>query len=399
MGQSNRRKLRRRRKKARADEVKKPFLLRLLKATPVLLLATVLTFVLSQVGALQKLETTALDVQTRLLATAPDSEVAIVRITDDDYRDANLFKNKSPLDPTVLKKLIEAISRGGPRAIAVDIDTSAAQFAAMEVPQNDPPIVWGRTAVFSNKEENFYLLDVLGSQQQPSGLIILKLDPDGAVRRYQRIFSAKKIPFPSLAWQVLKRKPDPRIANLPEDAKERFIKFASYPNNTHPISLPASQVLSMADEEGWKTDGPLKDKIVLLGGDYAAQDEHNTPVGWMLGVEVWAHVIDTELRGGGHLPAGRIVIAVLQILDGLVLLILFQLYRMSRAVLISILSIPLLSLLCSLIAFWSLAQWAYFLPVLLAVLLQQVCDRLKDMRKRLALEGVQTVQGVQADKE
>jgi len=393
MGQTNRRRLRRQRKKARVDEAKKPFLLRLLKATPVLLLATVLTFVLSQVGALQKLETTALDVQTRLLATAPDSEVAIVRITDEDYRDAKLFKNKSPLDPTILKKLIEAIRRGSPRAIAVDLDTSAAQFATMEVPQYNPPIVWGRTAVFSNKEQKFYLFEVLGSQEQPSGLIVLKLDPDAAVRRYQRLFSTKKAPFPSFAWQVLKQKPDPRIAKLPEDSEERFIKFANYPDNTHPISLPASQVLSVSEEEGWKTNSPLRDKIVLLGGDYAAQDEHNTPVGWMLGVEVWAHVIDTELQGGGPQPAGRVVIAVLQILNGLVLLVLFQLYRLGHAVLISILSIPLLALLCSFIAFWSLAQWAYFLPVLLAVLLQQVYDQLKDMRKRLALEGVETAQG------
>ena len=36
------------------------------------------------------------------------------------------------------------------------------------------------------------------------------------------------------------------------------------------------------------------DRIVLVGGDYAAQDEHDTPAGWMLGTAILAQVVETD---------------------------------------------------------------------------------------------------------
>jgi len=271
----------------------------------------------------------------------------------------------------------------------------------MELPGAWPPIVWARTGVFSNKERNFYLQDVLGGKEPtpPSGLITLKEDVDGVVRRYQRVYAAKQgSVFPSFPWAVVKQLANERVGNLRETEEELFINFAAGPKDSFRVGLPASHVLSLADSQGWQEESPIKDKIVLLAGDYAVQDEHKTPLGWMLGAEVLAHVIETELQGGGRRPASRGVIAALQVFDGLALLLLFHLYRLRTAVLLSLLSVPILAMLCSLLASRSLSQWTYFGPVLIAVLLQQLYERVRDYKKQMLVETYDIVTETTPDK-
>ena len=346
------------------------------------LAAVVATLILGRVGVLQQLETAALDFQMRLRAPAAPSQVAIVRISDDDYR--NLFESRSPLDAGRLQKLLEAIALGKPKAIGIDIDTSASQFQDLPVSLGTPPIVWARNGIFSNRDGRFHLQNVLGGKQPapPSGLAVLREDADGVVRRYQRVYPTNDDnAFPSLPWAMVSK----LGSQLSGTQQELFINYVRTGDGSGRVNLPASHVLELANSQGWQTDGPLKDKIVLLGGDYAVQDEHQTPVGWMLGVEVLANVIETELQGGGTRPASRAVIGLLQVFDGLALLLLFQLYRLRTAFLFSMLSVPVLAVLCSLAASGSLAQWSYFAPVLLAVLLQQLYERMKDYKKEMLL--------------
>jgi len=388
MNSRERRKLRRKRRKE--QETKSSFWVRLLRAVPFFLISAVLTFLLSQAGTFTKLESTTLDLQMRLQESRAESEVAIVRITNEDYK--NLFGGKSPLKPEQLQSIINAIALGKPRAIGIDIITSAPEFRNANFSSN-VPLIWARTAVYSNRDKNFYLNDVLGGREPvpASGLVMLKEDSDGVLRRYQRLFKTEKDKVPSFSWAVLKQA-NSAPANLPENEEEFFINFAGNPEFTNRISLPASSVLQMASGEGWQMDSPIKDKIVLLGGDYAVQDEHNTPLGWMLGVEVSANVIETELQGGGSRPANRYVIGFLQLFDGLVLLLLFHFLSFKKAVGTSLLAILPLSAICSLLTYASLGYWAYFAPILLAVLIQQIYDRLKDYRKELAISAVEKIE-------
>jgi CHASE2 domain-containing sensor protein len=127
----------------------------------------------------------------------------------------------------------------------------------------------------------------------------------------------------------------------------------------------------------------IKNKIVLLGGAYKASDEHDTPFGWMLGVDILAHTIETELNGGGLKPAPKSAIILLEIFDGFVLLFLFQRFRFGKAILLGVVAIPILSMTCSLIAFRSVAFWAYFAPILVAILVQQLWEQAKEYRKTL----------------
>lgn len=357
---------------------KDPFWRRSIKALPVIAIGILLTFIFSNAGLLRKLETTALDTTMRLRRSRTDSEVAIVRITDDDYK--ALFGRKSPLDPNQLKNILEAIAIGKPKLIAVDIDTSSPEFKEMPLPAA-PTIVWARNGVYSKIKREFYVFDVLGARQPtpPAGVVLLKQDDDGAIRRYTRLCKTSQGLMPSFPWAVIKQIQNEKTRALTESEDELMADYAG----SIRVNLTAQDVLDLAKTEGYQENGILKDQIVLLGGDYAVQDEHDTPVGWMLGVEALARMIETELEGGGLRPANTFTILLLEVLDGFVLLVLFRVLSLGKALLTALVALPVLSLSCSLAAFWSLAHWAYFVPILTLVFFHQAYQHGKDYFKKL----------------
>jgi CHASE2 domain-containing sensor protein len=365
---------------------------RVLKAAPAVVVAVILTFILSRSGFFRQLETYALDTQVRLQSAQQESDVAIVRIDDDDYE--TLFHAKSPLDPAALTKIINAIALGKPRVLGIDIDTSTQDFRDFHLQPGWPPIIWARNGSFSNREGKFHAQRVLGGQDPPpaSGLVVLKLDADSAVRRYARLCATEHGQVPAFPFAVAQSyQGQAAKRNAGED--ELFINFAGDREGSHRQHFTAAQVLSLSDGLGWQTDSPIKDKIVLLGGAYTSSDEHETPLGWMLGVEILAYTIETELHGGGMRPASGITITVLGGIIGLVLLLLFQHFTPTKALLLSFPVILLLGMVCSLLTFRTIAFWAYFTPIPLAVLVQEGYVQARDYRKRLVKQLYEGVLG------
>lgn len=385
---ARKRKDRRRPRRSPAKGKKESLWRRFVKELPIIGVAILLTFFFSSGGLLRKFETTALDVMMRLRHRRSFSEVAVVRITDEVYQ--NHFGGQSPLDPAKLQGLIEAIALGRPKLIAVAIDTSAPAFKAMQIPLG-PQIVWARDGVYSNIENRFRLFDVLGGRepQPPAGVVVLMKDDDGVVRRYTRLCRTDKGVVPSLPWAVVKQLSDGRTKALKESDEELLVEYV----RSNRVNFPADVILDHAADEGYQTDGPLKDKIVILGGDYAAQDEHDTPLGWSLGSEVLAQMIETELQGGGRSPASTPAILLLEVVDGFILLVLFRVLSWGKALLVGAFALPLLALLCSLVAFWSLAHWAYFVPILLLVFFHQLYERGKEYFKKLPDEVAGSLRG------
>jgi CHASE2 domain-containing sensor protein len=357
---------------------------RTFKSIPAVLIGVVLTFALSRSGFFRQLETYALDTQVRLQGGAEDSDVAMVHIDDEDY--ATLFHEKSPLDQAILQKIISAIAAGKPRVIAVDIDTSAPEFQDIHPAQDWPKVVWAQNGNFSNIDGKYHLTQLLGQRQPPvlSGLVIMQLDADGAIRRYPRLCQTDHGNLESFPWAVAKefdplevaKRPPPSTAGL-------FIKFAGDKEGSHRLHFTASRILELADGPGWQSESPIKDKIVLLGGAYEAKDEHDTPLGWMLGSEALAYAIETELHGGGLSPPSPILITILGGIAGVALLLLFQHFTPPKAFLISLFAIPILGMSGSLMTFKTMAFWAYFVPIPLAVLGQEIYARVRDYRMKL----------------
>lgn len=368
---------------------KSSFLWRLFKAAPVFLLTLVLTLLFAQEGGLRDLETTALDVQMYLLnnTTQPESDVVVVQITDQDYQ--NLFHGQSPIDPNALKQIINAIALGRPKVIGVDIDTAPEQFQVLAPEAEWPSVVWGRPADYSNIKKRFHVQQFLGGKHPEllSGLVVMENDQDGAVRLYSRNYPTDtpggSLPsFPHLLARQFKPDLFAHAARI-DDQQPMFVKYSGNRREARFLHIDAGKVLEFARGADWPNDNLLKDKIVILGGAYGATDEHDTPLRWMNGVEILAYATQTELQGGGLKPVSRGIVFLLQMIDGILLLLLFQHFRITKAIIFSLVAIPILSFICSLIVFHSLGFWAYFMPILVALICQQLYERAKEYRTQL----------------
>lgn len=409
---------------------------RLRRAAPVIVIFVLLTFLLEYGGWLRSFETAALDTFVLLRKPLDDRHVVIVGITNDDYRKA--FGGKSPLDPARLKEVIDAIAKGNPAVIGVDLDTSSETFRDLQPPPA-PVVVWARGAeraalrqheggggvegkdvaevgegllhrflplVFRPEEERFSVSEVLGrgGNALRSGLALVPRDSDGAIRRYRRSFKTWEPDAPSMdsfSWAVVKeyRRSKGRAPEPSEESGEVWVM--SYAVNEYafkPISV--KEVLDLHQGAGWQGErGPLKDKVVLLGGVYpASRDLHYTPAGRRYGVELMAYAVESDLQGRSVRPPSKYTVGLGGLLVGFALVLVHARFGERRKHLrYTLVAVPLLALLTSLFVFSSLALWAVFLPTLLAVLFQQLYDDVQQYRKRMVDELYKEVEGLGLD--
>jgi CHASE2 domain-containing sensor protein len=136
--------------------------------------------------------------------------------------------------------------------------------------------------------------------------------------------------------------------------------------------LSAENVLQASKTEGWRTNGPLKGKVVLLGGYYrASRDFYVTPVGRMAGVQLMAQAVESELHGGIR-TANHLAAFALDVLAGLIVVLIQHRFRLLPALVISLVAIPCLSFIGSFLAFSTLAWWVSFAPVTAGVLVHEL---------------------------
>jgi CHASE2 domain-containing sensor protein len=368
----------------RPPKPRPPFWRRLYAASPVIAGSIFLTLIYGNADLFRKLEKIALAFEMRVRAPAGDSRVVIVRITDEDYQ--KYFGGKSPLDPARVHDIIDKIATAGPTVIAVDLDTSAEAFQSFQPAPDWPPVIWARNATYSNVREKYLLSGVLGRDTRlvPSGLVTLKLDSDGTIRRYARFYDTNVGPVPSLPEEVLKKFPGyERRAPATPDFKEEFlINYPGPAESEYFFRIPVWQLYEMSDQGRLGEGNLFENKMVILGGDYAVQDEHDTPVGWMTGSQILASIIETERRGGGRQPIGTVAVVLLAVVDSIVLLFLIHILGLGRTLLLSIVIIPVLAALLSLLFFGSVGYSGTFLIILIAVLAQQVYEKGKDYFKK-----------------
>jgi CHASE2 domain len=382
MGKRKRRSRARLKTRNKHEARKISFARRLLRATPMLMFVLLLVFVFSGLGVLDKLEAAALDIEARVAKTpAPENTVAVVTIDDDDYE--HLFNNRSPLAPDKLYNLIDKIARTHAKLIAVDIDTSDVSFKdGFKVESYWPPIVWERD--FEKKPESLEHLEaprsVLGGKgaeyDASSGLALL-LQHHGKVRTYLREIETTKGALPSFAWEIVQRGASDRAKSLKPAHGPLFIRYSGDREGSHRLDFSAQKFLEWYETK-WKNDpasSPYSGKIVLLGtahGAGAESDQYITPLGEMFGVRINASVVETELAGGGYPLPSTITIALLELFGAVALVFIFHVLRPLRALLLSLLIIPPLALLCSLISFSSYWRWDYFAVVLVGVLIYEL---------------------------
>ena len=84
-----------------------PIWKRLFRALPALVLSIILAVALVESDKLQKLEAIGQDIQMRLSQLPSQSDVALVVINDDDFKE--IFNSTRPLNPVKLHDLITAV--------------------------------------------------------------------------------------------------------------------------------------------------------------------------------------------------------------------------------------------------------------------------------------------------
>jgi CHASE2 domain-containing sensor protein len=356
------------------------------------LFLSLLLWLFGRLSVLHKLETVVMDAQMKLSSPPADSMIVTVDITDENYKDKNLFNGNSPLKPEKLKEIIDAIARGEPAVIGVDIDTSSPQFQDFKIENWKPHIVWERevekipenTSIKEKKKPE--PLGVLGGTKDldpannSTGVALLIDDEDNVTRRYRRLIPTTAGDLPSFPWAVvtafLKKDKSEELDKIPGSTDDLLIMYFGDRSGSHRLRLTASTVLELSRK--WPDSSPIKKKIVLLGGSYLDQDRHDTPLGRMNGLYAMANVVETELvtklDTRTHKVPSKLVVVLLEFIDGFVLIWLFHVARLRYALLWSLLLVPAISLLCSLFAYGNWTHPWYFVWILIGLVVYELYE-------------------------
>jgi len=389
--------------KPRGGKRKSDIWRKLLKFLPSVLVAVMLVFLFSKLGPLHKFQTFVSDTTMRIDHPAAHSDVALVEITDYDYQ--SLFRRESPLDPLQLHRLIDAIARSHPQLIAVDIDTSPEKYRTINLESGWPPIVWERDVerIPENEDEKLKLTDrVLGRTDErlfeSSGVPVFFDDPeDGMTRRYTRYLETEDDPAPTLP-QAIFMKADRPSSTEPSRTKF-FIRYTGSIDETRRLRqsqgtwMSASELIERSERPEWSesAENHLRGKIVLLGGTYGDDDLHYTPVGRMYGVQIIAQVLETELKGGGDRAPSKAAVMLLELFECVAVVLLFHAFHtlgFFRVIGLSLVSVIIVAIACSLLSFGSLTRATTFMPVLLCVLLYEFAIEYRaEVVKKLSTVG------------
>lgn len=347
--------------------------------------AVLLTYATRDTTFMRRMEAANLDSWLAFQVPAPSSPIIVVAVTDQDY--SAEFGAASPLAPSRVSDLICAIVGTGPSVIGVDLDTSNWSAAERDRRHRRCP-----TAVVNGQQQRIPTVWAAGGYEKDPGSVEMERinsaspgdcfaapavipDDDGVLRAYlaEIVSGTERWPsFPRVIESIAQGQTGECAAPSTgiQHASRIHINFRGG-ENAFP-QLTASTVLGAAGTPAWQAYNPLRGKIVLLGGTYrAARDRYVTPVGWMDGVVILAHAVQTELPGGAIKGVSPAVFLAIDISLGLVLLTI-TFFAKSRWVLpLVLLAVPVLSFTASLAVYNSFAYFVSFMPVLAGVFVHE----------------------------
>jgi CHASE2 domain-containing sensor protein len=351
------------------EDQKSGLLSGLSRSTPALLVIALLVFVFQIRHLPEKLAIQSLDSSIALQQKSSARSVQLVVIDDADY--LALFSGTSPLSPLVFSQLLMAIAAAQPRALIVDIDTSASSFAAMGVPSL--PTVWAMDGE-ELKNGKFSQFRPLGGRELARGavaaLALVPQDDREIVRGYRRTYELEDgsvVESPGYAISHLLTT-SPSVQSATSSRNERFLDF-----RYRFMTSKASAVLSDSKSESWKDISIFKDQVVVIGGTYrAARDRYATPAGLLYGSQIVAQEAESEIDGTSIPSASRWLTGLLIVLGGLATVALYHWSSLRLAFLLSLLLIPALSVVSNWILFHRFAAWGAMVPLVTSVIVVEL---------------------------
>lgn len=388
---------------------------RLLRALPVILAVSLLTLGAEKMHWLKGFETTVFDAWFHVGRPQFRDNIVLVAIDQLDYRES--YGGVSPLDTGSLSKLLQRISDAGPTVVAVDIDTSAPQFsnlAQLNSPSKSSktPYVWAAGAAEylddgsipaecsdgTTPPEGVKCPDNSIPVKRPGcsngalipfriaggkvsvpkenwGIAISEEDHDGVIRHIPTSYLTCSGAIPSFPMAIAEKYVGHSLrADGDSEVKAYFKRYAFQ----KPFS---SRYFSYAHL------GPdaLRRKIVIVGGTYSeANDLHHTPMGIEPGMRIVASQVESLIDGSMY-SANEYLMLMVDILVGGILVLIHHYFSLGKALLLSLIAIPILALSTSLVLFASMAFWANTMPVSISVLIHQFYEHAREYR-RLYLE-------------
>ena len=201
-----------------------------------------------------------------------NEQIAIVSITDATLRDVN----KSPIDRKLLARIVRAVDAAGPRAIGLDVlffqktDPAADSELTEALKTAAAKVVVGAADERAQLEpfQREFQASYLAGTGRPAGYLNIHHDPDNVVRFASLPAAASAFPK-SFARQLAEAAgtsatDSGRPISWLDDAKDGTPAF---------FTLPAHDLLADHD-----LGTRLKDRIVLIGGDFALRDRHRVPL-------------------------------------------------------------------------------------------------------------------------
>jgi CHASE2 domain-containing sensor protein len=293
----------------RQAEGKKRFLIGLIA----LVLSWLLSLLLQLVGFNQQFDQNDLDRYTR---TAPSSQqyserITIIAVTDDDYH-SHKFNSQSPLNQDKVLELVKEVQAYHPSVVGVDLltgDWRDKLKSGDTLPA--PPIVWARAGreredtQMSNSIPSIEGTGVAGFSVPPLGMCyaspVNRPDSDGTIRRYLTAVNWEGAN--EQTWFV--RPTMARVLASPlregkfdcEKAATQDAKLISFVGTFHRFRRIAASVVFL-DHSHTLLERYLRDRVVLIGGTFeAARDRWWCSRGYLDGVEILAHSVESEISG------------------------------------------------------------------------------------------------------
>jgi CHASE2 domain-containing sensor protein len=350
---------------------KSPFLQRFSQSKLALFTIAALALVFQMRQLPEMLANSSLDAAISVQRPVAARSVRLVEIDDRDY--ASMFHARSPLDPATLASVLEAVAKGHPRAIVVDIDTSDAAFHDMPTPA--VPIVWNVSGE-QLADGNFTLDPPLGKRALPPGsvaaLAVAPEDERGVVRGYQHTYpleSGGTVDSPGYAAATI------AAGHVPDNSSGN--------GNTHYLDfryrfvpVRAADLLQDAQSDTWEKMALFNGQVVVLGGTYrVARDQYATPKGLLNGCEIIAQSVAAEIDGTSISSASRWMTGLMMVLGGLATLAVYHWLKFRQAFLVSLAFIPILSIASNWVLFHRLAAWGAMVPLVIAVIVAELYSK------------------------
>lgn len=309
-----------------------------------------LLVVQSYAPALVRVEHFAADLRTAYLADSrPRQHPDIVIVTIDEAVLARFSGHnyRSPIDRAVLARLIQAIDGAGAKAIGLDfifdgtVEPAKDELLARTLKGAKTRIVLGVADERAGltPEQRAWQSAFVTSTGREGGHLSLTTDRDGVVRAFSRPSATGPWRF-GFAELLARDVPPPPVAI--REKRPAIVPFALDDHRNHRIAwlvvdgvspesvfrtVPALALLQ-ADEAGNSAvlgalSNLLRDKVVIVGGDFPDLDRHATPLstlgaGKLPGVQLHAHMVAQiiDRRAITHAPPWAVPI-VLLVLTGL----------------------------------------------------------------------------------